>query len=140
MAEKIKGTVKSMRRDKKSVLLTLEDGTDEWFDLARNVLPEYIIVGYKFEGSCLENELDPDQNRILNFIKCIGVKPQRGVKPGAPKSDEESEGMKRMSAIKGASRIYEGTGKEEDFKRLTDEIVKYIEEGLWTEKHYTLAV
>jgi len=39
--------------------------------------------------------------------------------------------MKRMSALKSASAVFQGSSKESDFKRLSCEIVKFIEVGAW---------
>ena len=131
--DKIKGTVKIMKRDKTAVCLTI-NGEDEWFDLDSKIKPEYIIPGSNFEGTCIDEE---EGNRILTFIKCDRTKTKEKNEYPIPipgRSEEERTDMKRMSALKGASRIFEGTGKEDDFKRLTDEIIQFIETGIWTEK------
>jgi len=36
-----------------------------------------------------------------------------------------------MSAVKASSRLYQSIGDEEAFKRLSEEIVRYIKTGKW---------
>ena len=46
----------------------------------------------------------------------------------------ENQSMARMSALKASSRIFEGTGKDEEMKKFTDEIFAYIQNGIWVDK------
>jgi len=141
------GIVKSLRKDGKSVLIEvdLEGGPqDAWLDLAENVKPQYIKSGSKCQFQYVENE---EGNPLLTYIKCEQAngfsKPAYTPfekKPFTPykkeTTPEEQSEMGRMSALKASSLIYSGSGKVEDFKKLTDEIVEYIKGGNWNEKEF----
>lgn len=143
------GVVKSLRKDGKSVCITVElDGgpQDAWLDLAENVKPQYIKTGSKCKFKYVEN---PEGNPLLVYIKCEQSENNfGGFKPGSfpkksftpykkeEKSPEEILGMNRMSALKASSLIYSGSGKEKEFKKLTDEIIEYIKGGNWNEKEF----
>jgi len=143
------GTVKSLRKDGKSVCIVVDLATgphEAWLDLAENVKPQYIKTGSKCQFKYVDN---PEGNPLLTYIKCdqstyaptssssFGAK-----KPFTPyakkeeKSPEEVTGMSRMSALKASSLIYSGSGKEAEFKKLTDEIIEYIKGGNWNEKKF----
>jgi hypothetical protein len=147
MVEKYQGIVKSIRKDKTAVCITIDGyGEDTWFDFASNVKPEFAIIGSHCEISVGEVN-EATGNSILTFIKCErpAFKPgfkkpfQSNPSPEVPKGfgiakpDAQNEMITRMSALKASSRIFEGTGKEIEFKRLTEEIVSYIEKGIWVE-------
>ena len=106
-----------------------------WYSFGPNVKLQYVK-----KGPCEFNvEVTPEgQNDLVVFIKATQApfntsppKPQNA--PQNPLQSVTQDGMQRMSALKSASRIFQGTGQEEDFKRLTDEVRNYIEQGFWVE-------
>jgi len=113
-----------------------------WYSLGQNVRMQYVK-----KGPCeySTQETPQGQNDLVVFIKSVGQTSQQPqtAQPGAPQpqfpqypqqpQQPTDEGMHRMSALKAASRIYQGTGQEEDFKRLTDEVGHYIEHGFWAQ-------
>jgi len=113
-----------------------------WYTLGPNVRLQYVkkgLVEYSVQ------QTPNGQNDLVVFIKSIGQTPQAPqiAQPGAPmqapapmpaQPRPTDEGMKRMSALKASSRIYEGTAQEDDFKILTNEVVSFIETGVWIEK------
>ena len=145
----ITGIVKVLKKDGTAVLITIPETNEEvWFDLGPKVKPEYIRQNTKCFCDVVDGE--EGRNSIINYIQCIGAgtksypsknysselktKPFQGSTPSfSPKkiSDEERVEMRRMSAIKASSQIFSGSGKELDFKRLTEEIEDYIEKGIW---------
>lgn len=129
----IQGNVKAISIEKRGVLIEYDD-KEEWFSVKDNVNMDYIHKGeceFRAEGE------EPGKKMIF-FIKGIGKapnlsKPSTSTPEKAPYKaiQSSSEEISRMSAIKASSRVYEGTGKEDDFKRLTDEIGSYIQSGVW---------
>ena len=139
-AQNIKGTVKSIRKDKTAVCLTLEEG-DVWFDLGEKIKPEYIISGAPFEGKAMNNPDSESGNPVLIFITCsktakkaFGSFGKNFSKPekSEPEKSEYDNSIKRMSAVKAASQVYSGTGKENEFKQLTEDVIEFIDKGIWT--------
>jgi len=96
-----------------------------WYTLGPKVK-----ISYVKKGPCEYSvEQTPEgQNDLVVFIKTVGSQQQQQPQSQSQPTDE---GMKRMSALKASSRIYAGTGQEEDFKRLTNEIKEYIDKGIW---------
>jgi hypothetical protein len=92
-------------------------------------------------------EEDPEGSNIISFMSKKGISPKKdfGRKswnnfekklqaPNQQMSPEARNEMIRMSAIKSASAIYQGTGKEHEFLTLTQNLIKFIETGIITEK------
>lgn len=131
----MRGTVKSKRKDGRSVCIEYE-GKEQWFDLADNVKSEY-IPDEDCECSVDFENVGNNGNPLLTYIK--GTNPpiqggyqkgsQKPQKPAQSQNSTQDEEMHRMSAVKSSSRIYEGTGQEDDFKRLTDEVLNYVKSG-----------
>jgi hypothetical protein len=146
----LEATVKSIRKDKTAaqlIYLDQETGEErtEWFSLAE------VVQNYVKPGKCkVKISLEPDDetgNRVLLFFQFVasavsgarpitnGFKKPFTSKPTSNVNQEETsstnEAMTRMSALKNAGMIYQGTGMEEDFKRLTTEIIEFIDTGLW---------
>ncbi|HUS51829.1 MAG TPA: hypothetical protein VMZ91_16795 [Candidatus Paceibacterota bacterium] len=141
----MKGEVIAISQKNRSVLIGCE-GEEAWYPLG-----EAVKLNYVKKGECeFSIENDPETgNEIVSFIKAIGGygkdtygKDQTKIPRSFPQKSEkqanridlESEMITRMSALKSSSRIFEATGKEAEFKRLTNEIVQFIETGIWTEK------
>lgn len=141
--ENIQGNVENVSQKTNACQI---DGV--WYTLGQNVRMQYVK-----RGPCEYSvqQTDPGQNDLVVFVKSIGQTPQQPQtqQPGAPqglpqqqtqpapsyyppqqqgRTDEE---ISRMSALKAASRIYQGTGQEEDFKRLTGKVLRFIESGVW---------
>lgn len=103
-----------------------------WYTLGPNVKISYVKKGpceYSVE------ETEDGGNDLVVFVKSTGTSPSPSPSQGQsnPLTDKVQSSMQTMSALKSASRIYEGTGKEEEFKRLTAEILNFIEHGFWME-------
>lgn len=136
---KNQGTVKSLRKDGKSVCIIVDLATgpvESWLDLAENIKPNYIKVGSKCEFSYVEQD---NGNPLLTFIKCDQAKTYTpSQKPDFKSGDKYdpvvSEQMIRMSALKASGAVFSGSSKEADFKRLTQEIVEYIKGGLFSDE------
>ena len=147
----MKGEVIAISQKNRSVLIGCE-GEEAWYPLG-----EAVKLTYVKKGECeFSIENDPETgNEIVSFIKAIGGYGKDTDNQKVPRSfpqksetklpykdkteqsnriDIESEMIARMSALKSSSRIFEATGKEAEFKRLTNEIVQFIETGIWTEK------
>ena len=104
----------------------------------------------------ISDEPEENGNYAILFYKSTGApstgfKQPFGAKPApqfnAPQQSSPTqdtvmnESITRMSALKSSSRIFQGalvhkTNAVEEFKKLTEEIVEYIQKGLWitTEK------
>jgi len=110
----MKGTVEAISHKNRSVLLS--DGqTKRWLNLANNVKPEYIKKGpAEFE---IEND-------TVKFIKASEL-PER-----TKKAIDESN-INRVASLKFAGNIYQGTGDEENAKRLAEEAHTYLQKGMW---------
>ena len=131
------GIVKAISEKNKSVLIESE-GRDEWFTLG-----EKVKIAYVNKGEC-EFKTSEASPMIITFIKGTGAQrspntPQQPSQPTPPPTwnkPQESTGneIKRMSALKASSRIFQGTADVDSFQKLTDAVVSYIEQGLWIEK------
>jgi len=163
MTASMKGLVKAISEQNKAVQISFTDQTNSpqefWFDLGFKVKLEYIKKG-ECEFDADFRPTDEGNNPIATFIKMIkpayfpnkfgssggpGYTPSRGVnaggsipptsRPSEPIKDIiENQSMALMSALKAASRIFEGTGKVEECKKFTDEIFAYIQNGIWVDK------
>jgi len=115
----MKGTVEAISHKNRSVLLS--DGqTKKWLNLADNVKPEYIKKGpAEFEV----------ENDTVKFIKASNLD-----LPEKTKQAIEESNINRVSALKFAGNIYQGTGDEENAKRLAEEAHNYLQRGVWITK------
>ena len=109
------------------------DGT--WYNLGPKVKLTYVK-----KGKC-EYEIEqtgPDENDLVVFIKSTNGNEYSKPKPDAVAKHPDiiNSEMNRMSALKFAGNIYQGTAQEEDAKRLAEEAHEYLQKGMWvtTEK------
>jgi len=125
----------------------------KWYNLGPLVKLNYI----KKDGECeyrWEEAEEEGDNPTAVYVRMTAKptapvrQPTRGTEVPARnveqenrgfKSDEEKESMKRMSALKASSLIYQGIAAKTEtgigeFKALTDQIVEYIDKGLWVER------
>jgi len=132
---KMKGKVKSLRKDGRAVLIETDAG-EAWLDLAENVKPQYIKTGSNCDFTYLSQG---DGNGLLVYIKCESSgyakpgfnqgykKPEEFRKPGLA----VDEATYRMNATKSAAMILEGKANVPEFEALTDKILNYIKTGEW---------
>jgi len=125
----MKGNVKAISQQNRSVLIE-DNSKEEWYDIADNVKLDYVKKGM-CEFSVDEENIGPNGNPALTFIRHEGGQTNLYARNTKKNSYETDEQMKRMSALKSSSRIYEGTGKEKEFKKLTNECLNYIKTGRW---------
>ena len=103
---------------------------NQWYKLGPKVKTKFIKKG-KAEYTMMEEEGEA----YVTFIKSVKDEDEINKTPIKPENAFksfnmiESEAMKRMSAIKSASTIFEATGKGEEMKALAEEILKFIEVG-----------
>ena len=120
----MKGKIKAVSEKNKSVLINYENEGEiyeEWFKLGPRVSLDYVKKG--------ECEFKGDLNqKYITFIKSTEIPEQKVKFETADKTEEE---IRRMSALKASSLVYQASGDEENFKRLTNEIVKFISSGTW---------
>ena len=129
------------RIDQNGLALENEFGLQE-FECNEKVIPflNRYKVGDEVEASYVDGV---DEVPVITFLSKVGGIPaKKPFKPfkkqtsfqNFPKKEEMTEEsrveMRRMSAIKSASAIYEGTGKEEEFSKLTEKLIKFIETGV----------
>jgi len=130
----MEGIVKAISVKNKSILLGYdEEGTpvENWFKLGLRVKPEYVKKGScEFNGDLVK--------KFVSFIKCEGSQeeyPEESPSSSPSNNSSERDEIKRMSALKTASKIYEGAiavhgiAIEEDFKKLVGNIGYFIETG-----------
>lgn len=140
---KLKGFVKTLRKDKTAVLITHDSKPEgEWFDLMDVIRPEYIKVGTDCEATVTEDlENEETGNRYLSYIKCNAGKskfnedePSRNAYQSgySSRANEPSENNQaNTQAFIFASSVFYGTGKAAEAKQLFEETKEYIEKGSW---------
>ena len=129
MVENTQGIVELISKKNNAVCIS---GT--WFTLGPLVKMTYVKKGpceYRTEL----NQADPQGNPLVVFVRAIGAGQPQGTTQPRPQSFEDSN-THRMSALKFAGNVYQGTAQEDDAKRLAEEANAYLEKGLWvtTEK------
>jgi hypothetical protein len=135
-----KGTVKAVSKDNHAVLLNYE-GKESWVKLGENVK-----INFVRKGNCEFSFMEGEDESFISYLRMIKEntdepfnkfeKPSFTKPENAFKSDNKvlNEAIKRMSAIKASSLLFGSTGKVEEMKNFTEEVIKFIEVGKWKEE------
>ena len=134
-----KGNVKSINVEENSILLE-RDGAEEWIALAPNVKSNFIKVGEVEYNTIMEQDQEyvsfvkalktPFQSGNGGFPKPHTVKPEDAFKKSSIDSVSK-ESMNNMCALKYASSVYGNSSNAEEFKKLSTEILIFLQSGAW---------
>ena len=126
----MKGIVSAVSIQRNSVCID-----EKWYPLGELVNSKYIKKGANVEYSIQKDEAGESYVTFIktikeDFIDKTPIKPANAFKPRDFINNElNNEAIRRMSAIKSATSLFEGTGKTEECKKFIEELDKYIVSG-----------
>jgi len=124
--ENQKGNVETISKQNNAVQI---DGI--WYDLGPKVKLQYLKKGaceYSTEVT------EPDSNDLVVFCRSAGASQSPSSNGTIQNPGLENSDMTKMAALKFAGNVYMGTGQEDEAKRLTEEVIEYLQKGIWISK------